>query len=337
MREEAQATLPSRSPRGPKLAATIIATITVITVLPAVATAQVETEHEETALRERVEAYRRAWNTHDPGAIAAFFTENADFVMGNQPLRRGRREIQDWWRDYFARQEPERHLTLVVNSVRFVATHVAVINVATTTGGRDRLDQELPARSFRGTWVLGRERGNWLISAMLGLPAEEDRVELIPSLEVAESLRPQLRAFVAAYEDTFDRHDAEALSAFYRDDADIIVREGPVIHGAQAIREWWRAYFSQPRPYRVLLIIEQVKMMSENVALLTFTATGALSAGTDKLQPVRYARATWVVVREDGKWLIAALRVLPSEDDRVIRHQNRLGWILDPIGELGAA
>lgn len=323
MREEAKATLPSRYPGGLKLAAAIIATITVAAAFPAVATAQAETEHRTTALRERVEAYRRAWNTHDPSAVAAFFTEDADFVMGNLPLRRGRQEIRDSWRDYFARQEPERGLTLVLNSIRFVAADVALINVATITGGRDRLGQELPARRFRGTWVLRRQGSSWLISAMRGLPTEEDRVELMPSLEAAESLRPQLRTFVAAYEDTFDRHDPEALSAFYRDDADIIVREGPVIQGAQAIREWWRAYFSQPRPYRVLLIIEEIKMMSENVALLNITATGAMSDATHTLQPVRHVRATWVVVREDGEWLIAALRLLPSEDDRVIREQGR--------------
>lgn len=158
---------------------------------------------------------------------------------------------------------------------------------------------------------------------MLGLPTEEDRVELVPSFEAAESLRPQLRAFVASYEDVFDRHDPEALSAFYRDDADIIIRDGPVIHGAQAIREWWRVYFSQPRPYRELLIIEQIKTVYENVALLNITVTGAMSEGTDRLQPVRPARATSVVVREDGEWLIAALRLLPGEDDRVVRGQGR--------------
>ena len=73
----------------------------------------------------------------------------------------------------------------------------------------------------------------------------------------------------------------------------------------------------------VLLIIEEIKMMSDNVALLNFTATSATSEATDQLLPVRQARATWVVVREDGDWLIASLRVLPSEDDRVIREQGR--------------
>lgn len=69
-----------------------------MTAVPFVATAQAETEHEETILRARVESYRKVWDTHDASAVAAFFTEDADFVMGNQPLKRGRQEIRDLWR-----------------------------------------------------------------------------------------------------------------------------------------------------------------------------------------------------------------------------------------------
>lgn len=278
-----------------------------------------EAEQRSAALHERLEAYQQAWNEHDPNAVAAFFAEDADFVMGNLPPRRGRDEIREWWRDYFARQEPYRGLTLNVNSLRFLTPDIALINILTTTAGQDSLGKEIPARRFRGTWVMHRMDGEWLIVALLGLPTEEDRVELTPSMKAAESLRPQLRALVAAYEDTFNRHDPEALSAFYRSDADIIVREGRTIHGAQAIRASWNAYFSQPRPYRALFIVDEIKTLSDNVALLEITATGAVSHAPSKLQPVRHARARWVVVRENGDWLIAALRVLPSEDDRIVR------------------
>jgi len=302
--------------RGAVLALTIVATA-----LPGVVTAQAVAD--SSALREYVEAYENAMSTHDPTAVAAFFSEDADLVPGNLPALHGRGAIEAWWRTYFETQEPERRGTFDVTSTRFLTPDVALVNLAITSGGIGVGGEVLPTRKARGLWLLRRPGGQWLIEAARILPTEKGRVELVASLEAAESLRPQLRAFVAAYQDTFDRHDPEALSAFYRDDADIIVREGPVIHGGQAIREWWRAYFRQPRPYRVLLIIENIKMMSDNVALLNFTATGATSEATDQLLPVRWARATWVVVREDGEWLIAALRVLPSEDDRVIREHEQ--------------
>lgn len=292
----------------------------VVTALPGEAEAQAVAD--SAALHEYVETYENAMSTHDPTVVAAFFSEDADLVPGNLPVLNGREAIEAWWRAYFERQEAERRGTFSVTSTRFLTPDVALVNLAITSGGVGAGGEELPERKARGTWLLRRHGGQWLIEAARILPTEKDRVELMPSLEAAESLRPQLRALVAAYEDTFDRHDPEGLAAFYRDDADIIVRNSPLIQGKQAIRSFWRTYFSQPRPWRVLLIIDEIKMLSDNVALLNFTATGATFEAMDRLSPVRRARATWVVAREDGSWLIAALRVLPSEDDRVIREHE---------------
>ncbi len=271
------------------------------------------------SLQEYVGRYQTVWNTHDSAAVAAFFSEEAEMVMGNLPRARGRRAIELWWRAYFERQEPERRARFDLTAERLLSANVAVVNLLSTTHGKGSGGEALPVRKARGTWLVRREGGKWQIETMMGMPTEEDRVELKPSLEAAKTLRPDVRAFLRAYEDTFDRHDPEALSAFYRDDADIIVRNGPVVHGILAIREWWEDYFSQPRPYRVELIVEEIRMMSDDVALLNLAATGAALDAKPEPAPVRRARARWVLVREDGRWLIDALRVLPSEDDRVIR------------------
>jgi uncharacterized protein (TIGR02246 family) len=303
------------------LRGTIIALGIVATAPPGVVMAQVVAD--PATLHEIVERYQNAMGTHDPTVVAAFFSEDADLVPGNLPALHGRAAIEAWWRTYFEREDPERRGTFDVTSTRFLTPDVALVNLAITSGGVGIGNEVLTVRKARGTWLLRRHDNQWLIEAVRILPTEKDRVELVPSLEAAESLRPQLRSFVAAYEDAYDRHDPGALTAFYRHDADIIVRNSPVIQGMQAIREFWRAYFSQPRPFRVLLIVDEIRMMSDNVALLSLTATGATSEASDQLLPVRRARATWVVVRENGAWLIAALRVFPSEDDRVIREHEQ--------------
>lgn len=306
-----------------RLARVVTASVTTVAAslflagLPGVVEAQ--GPEDSAAIRARIEAYLSAWNAHDSSGLAAFFTEDADFVMGNLPAARGRQQIRDWWQDYFTRQEPERRLTLDVGPIRFVAADVAVVTVATTTGGSGRKGQELPARRFRGTWLWRRQGDNWLISAMRGLPRQEDRVVLNSSLKAAEALRPGIRAFVAAYEDALNTHDPTSVSAFYRNDAEIIVRNSPSIMGLQAVRNWWRAYFSEPRPYRAILIIDEIRMITPNVALINVTATGAVPRSEGQQLPVRYARGTWIVVREAGEWLISSLWVLPSEEDRIIR------------------
>ncbi len=136
--------------------------------------------------------------------------------------------------------------------------------------------------------------------------------------------------FVEAYQHIINTRDPAALAAFFTDDADIVVRNSPLIHGRSAILKWWRAYFSQLRPQsldrnrwfesmRTILIIDEIRMTTPDVALINITATAAAPQADTEPPPIRYARATWVIVREESEWLIASLRVLPSEDDHVIR------------------
>ena len=282
-----------------------------------------QTVEDSASVYEFVEAYERTISTHNPAALGAFFTEDADLMMYNLPMVEGRQAIENWWQDFwqskFNKQEPGRRGTFNVNSVRFLATDVALANVESTTGGRDSSGVELDTRKARGTWLLHRQNGNWLISSMRGMPTEKDSIILGSSIETAESLRPYVRAFVDAFEDAFNSHDPSAVSAFFRYDADIIVRNSPLIQGTQEIQEWWRAYFSDPRDYRAIFIIDEIRTISDNVVQVDLTVTGAFPETEDEPQIPRQTRAMWVLVHEAGEWHITALRVLPGLDDRVIR------------------
>lgn len=124
----------------------------------------------------KVDQYIATWDTHDSKALGDHFTADADMIMGNGPFLDGRGAVNDWWRDYFAVQEPERELTIEVLSIRSIAADVALLNVRTTTGGQTAQGVELVARRARGTWVLVRHDDEWLISAMRGMPTEQDRI-----------------------------------------------------------------------------------------------------------------------------------------------------------------
>ena len=285
--------------------------------------AAAQTVEDSVSVYEFVEAYQNTINNRDPEALAAFFAGDADLIMFNLPGVYGRQAIENWWQDVwqskFNRQEPGRKGTITLNSVSFIADDVALANVETKTGGLDSLGIELPTRKARGTWLLHRQNGNWLISAIRGMPTERDSVILNTSLETAKSLRPHIRALVDAYEDAFNRHDPSAVSAFFRNDADIIVRNLPMIKGIHAIRNWWSAYFTQPRSYRALFIIDEIRTITDDVVQVNFTVSGAFPETDDKLQPVRETRAMWILVQETEGWYISALRVLPGKDDIIIR------------------
>jgi len=96
-------------------------------------------------------------------------------IMGTDPVSVGREAIEEWWANYFKRQEPERRVDIAINSLRLVAPDVVVLNVTTTTGGRGR-GARLQPRRARGTWVVVRQAGAWHISAMRGMPTPEDEI-----------------------------------------------------------------------------------------------------------------------------------------------------------------
>ena len=127
-------------------------------------------------LRARVTQYIASWNTHDSSDLASYFTADADMIMGNGPILEGRRAINDWWKDYFAVQEPERKLMIEVLSTKSIKADVALLNIRTTTGGRTAQGFELTPRKARGTWVLVRQDGEWLISVIRGMPTQQDRI-----------------------------------------------------------------------------------------------------------------------------------------------------------------
>lgn len=127
-------------------------------------------------LNARIRQYVDTWNSHNAADLAEYFTADADMIMGNGPILDGRKAIQSAWREYFAVQEPERRLTIEIQAIRRLTAEVALVNVRTTTGGRTAQELELPARMFRGTWVLLRQNGDWLITALRGMPMPQDRI-----------------------------------------------------------------------------------------------------------------------------------------------------------------
>lgn len=135
---------------------------------------EAQTPEASDALRARVETYETIWNTHDAAAVADFFTVDADMIVGNLPMALGRQAIQDSWAKYFAAIEPERQGTFEIVSLRLITPDVALINIASETGGSDSEGRELPTRLARGTWVLVHETDGWLIAALRAQPAEGD-------------------------------------------------------------------------------------------------------------------------------------------------------------------
>lgn len=152
-----------------------------VTILGPSRAVEAQATEDSMAVRGLVEAYRTTWNGHDPSVLAAFFTEDADMIMGTDPITSGRKAIEGWWRNYFAKQEPQRHVSIELHALRLIAPDVAVLNVTTTTQGRSAQGEELRSRYARGTWVVVHQDDAWMIAAMRGMPTEQDQIIRAPS------------------------------------------------------------------------------------------------------------------------------------------------------------
>lgn len=295
--------------------------------------ATAQTIEDSVAVHARIEAYQKAWNTHEAAKVAGFFSPDADFIMGNLPLIHGREDIKRWWRAYFEKQEPGRKETFGINSIRIISDDVALVNLESNTWGSDNRGEKLLTRKARGTWLMRRQGNDWLIESMRGFPTEKDSVELVGSAKTVESLQPQIRALVRDYETMFNLHDPAAISAFYTEDANILIRNFPLIHGSKSIFDFWKRYFAESKSdklvpenryksRRVIMIIDEIRMATADVGWINITVTAAEKPDLNQ-SPIKCSRATWVVIRTADEWKIAALWILPSLEDRIIRESDR--------------
>ena len=122
---------------------------------------------EESELREFIKQYQETWQSHDAERLGDFFADDSDMIVGIQPRIVGREAIAAWWNLYFSRIDSGRLLSVSIESIRLLSPDVALINVATTTGGtHSGTNETLESRKARGTWVVTRGGGGWKISAL---------------------------------------------------------------------------------------------------------------------------------------------------------------------------
>lgn len=119
----------------------------------------------ETAIRTRVSALETAWNKRDAAAIAAMYSADGDAIIMDAPVFTGRAALQVAAAHDISTQAPTLRISITPTSIRFLRSDVAIVNtIARFNEGAGKED--------RGTWVLVRRKGEWLIAALRVLPAE---------------------------------------------------------------------------------------------------------------------------------------------------------------------
>lgn len=116
---------------------------------------------DEAAMRETVKQMETGWNTKSGALFAKAFAEDADYVVINGMVFKGRATIERAHQQIFDTIYKDTTISLTVKQIRFLRSDVAVVHVA---GHRDGPTKELVQDAML-TLVLTKEKQGWVIAA----------------------------------------------------------------------------------------------------------------------------------------------------------------------------
>jgi uncharacterized protein (TIGR02246 family) len=120
----------------------------------------------------------------------------------------------------------------------------------------------------------------------------------------ADAAETEIRAAAADFEAAFARGDAESLARHWTVDGDYIDEYGQRFAGRAAIQAEYEAFFLQHRGTPMHITVDSVRMIGPDTAIEDGRAVlGSIPAG-----PPAFSRYTAVHVKQDGQWLMAAVR-----------------------------
>ncbi|MDG4792784.1 SgcJ/EcaC family oxidoreductase [Micromonospora sp. WMMD1082] len=128
-----------------------------------------------------------------------------------------------------------------------------------------------------------------------------------PTAEDQAAVAAISQQIVAAWQ----RHDADAFANVFTPDGTMIL-PGIFLRGRDEIRDFMATGFAGPyQGTQVTGQPFQVTFFSADTALV-LTKGGVLAPGEDTVSEEREIRASWLLTKRDGRWLLAAYQNTPA-------------------------
>jgi uncharacterized protein (TIGR02246 family) len=134
-----------------------------------------------------------------------------------------------------------------------------------------------------------------------------------------------IRDSAKAFEEAYNKRDAEAVGALFLENAELVDEEGNVYRGREEITRGFAEVFEQNPQARMRIEIEEVRVMGPNVAIedgLTYVKPDADSAELASAY-------TAIHVQRDGRWSIGSARD-SAVDEPLTPHEQLepLAWLV---------
>ena len=149
-------------------------------------------------------------------------------------------------------------------------------------------------------------------------PSAQDRLNAyygeFTSEQEKEALSVPLR-LVAAW----SRNDADGVSSVFTDDGILILPGDVYKRGREEIRSFMAAAYAGPfKGTGVTGRPVDLRFVADDIALIR-THGGILAEGETEIDPALAVRSTWVVVKRDGEWQLAAYQNSPRGEGATLR------------------
>ncbi|HWB12058.1 MAG TPA: SgcJ/EcaC family oxidoreductase [Pirellulales bacterium] len=138
-------------------------------------------------------------------------------------------------------------------------------------------------------------------------PAAPRREQAKPAKADASADEQAIRATADVFVKAFNSGDAQALGALWTADADYTDENGQVYHGRAAIEKEYTSLFKAHSDMTLKIDVQSVRVLNPTTALED-GRTAIVAQG----QTISQARYTAVHVKENGKWLLSAVRDMPD-------------------------
>ena len=168
--------------------------------------------------------------------------------------------------------------------------------------------------------------------AMEAIPLTTDALVLPIAVESDEPDSPgadeaTIREAVKSYVEAFNRADAEAVAAYWREDGQFATPSGETFQGREAIREGYETFFTENQGVRIEVDVASIQMETSDLAVEEGTAR-VIRPG----EPPTETRYVAIHTKEDGVWKMKSLREAnppPSHHEQL----KELEWLIGRWGD----
>jgi uncharacterized protein (TIGR02246 family) len=127
-----------------------------------------------------------------------------------------------------------------------------------------------------------------------------------------------------AFVDAFHKGDAKAVAAFWMPDGDYVDEHGRILKGRKAIEDAYAEVFANNKGLKLRIDVASIRFAGPDVALEDGTSAVLWGSGN---APKR-ARYNNVLLKKDGKWLLASVREAAYTDPTNYEFLRKLDWVI---------